>query len=137
MGRIDKMIGERYGRQVVLGYGSRDGYVLCKCDCGTIHEVDAGSLTRSSGYVVSCGCYRSEVNHASRGNLMARLKSTKAYKSNGTAIRGVLFRRGRYEANITYGGTTYYLGRFDNLEDAVRARTEAESRYFKPVIAGK
>lgn len=33
---------------------------LCKCECGTIKEIDAFPL--SKGITVSCGCYNKEVN---------------------------------------------------------------------------
>ena len=37
----------------------------------------------------------------------------------------------RYRAQISVNGKQLHLGCFDNLEDAKRARQEAEQRYFK------
>lgn len=60
---FDDLTGERFGRLVVekldhikiVGIG-RKYYWVCKCDCGKITVVDAGSL--KTGHTQSCGCYR-------------------------------------------------------------------------------
>lgn len=55
------LIGRKFGRLRVIANASRKGYVVCKCDCGNIHEVRACSLTKRKQPTVSCGCYRREV----------------------------------------------------------------------------
>ena len=62
--------GQRFGRQVVLGFGYRLGfkdrengtyyryYWQCRCDCGTIHYVEGTNLRL--GRSQSCGCLRNE-----------------------------------------------------------------------------
>lgn len=58
----ESIIGERFGRLVVVGYHHSNKYKstwwLCKCDCGNEKIVYRGSLT--SGDIISCGCYREE-----------------------------------------------------------------------------
>jgi len=62
-------VGQKYGRLTVLRIiGIRQAqhkdrvrnkyFVECKCDCGSITEVNVASLL--SGSTVSCGCYRKE-----------------------------------------------------------------------------
>lgn len=56
------MIGERFGRIVVLEYiGHRDyvAYLRCKCDCGCITVASAVHIR--NGRTSSCGCFRSQV----------------------------------------------------------------------------
>ena len=61
--KIDSMIGQRFGRLVVLSLDksahSKPGkYYLCECDCGT-KKVILGSSLRS-GHTKSCGCLQRE-----------------------------------------------------------------------------
>ena len=59
---IDKT-GSRYGKLVVLRrVENRGGFVMweCKCDCGTILPVAAGSL--STGNTKTCGCGHRDAN---------------------------------------------------------------------------
>jgi hypothetical protein len=57
------LVGQRFGRWVVLAEGGRTprGQVRwrCRCDCGVEKDVDGGSLR--NGKSTSCGCYRSEI----------------------------------------------------------------------------
>lgn len=60
----DNLIGKRFGRLEVI---SREGYDRehhttiwkCKCDCGTIKDIEAMAL--QSGRTQSCGCLKSEL----------------------------------------------------------------------------
>lgn len=58
--RVNKHIGERYGKlTVIANTGKRtkkEPIWLCKCDCGNYKEVPTGSLM--SGHTQSCGCLR-------------------------------------------------------------------------------
>ncbi|HAA0449444.1 TPA_asm: AP2 domain-containing protein, partial [Listeria monocytogenes] len=40
----------------------------------------------------------------------------------------------KWEASITFKRNHHFLGRFTKKEDAIKARLEAEEKYFKPVI---
>ena len=54
--------GQRFGRWVVLERApKKDGHATwwkCRCDCGTVKEVNGNSLLR--GDSKSCGCYHRE-----------------------------------------------------------------------------
>ena len=60
-GNIKNLVGQRFGRLLVLGRSSEPGKPvrwLCRCDCGTEKAVLAGKLT--TGNTVSCGCLVAE-----------------------------------------------------------------------------
>lgn len=58
-----------------------------------------------------------------------RMKRT--ISSNTSGYNGVYRNRksGRWTAQITFKGKTYYLGSFDDIEDAVKARRRGEEMY--------
>lgn len=62
MGKGRDLIGERFGRLIVIEENgrnkSRQKMWLCRCDCGNEKEVPTSYLT--SGDTTSCGCYRKE-----------------------------------------------------------------------------
>lgn len=68
--RCLSLIGHKYGRLTVLDIaepkirpnGQRVPMLLCRCDCGKDVEVCSYELTGHK--TISCGCYRSEANHA-------------------------------------------------------------------------
>ncbi len=53
-------------------------------------------------------------------------------KNNTSGIKGVCWHKTteKWIAKITVGGKNIYLGVFDNFDDAVQARKEAEEKYF-------
>lgn len=52
-------------------------------------------------------------------------------KDNTSKIIGVSRLRGKWQANIQYKHKKYYLGVYNNFEDAVRARLKAEQRLLQ------
>jgi hypothetical protein len=42
--------------------------------------------------------------------------------------------REKWRASIGFKGKSYELGLFDDIHDAVKARKEAEERFYRPVI---
>lgn len=50
--------GQVFGRWTVIDAVKRNGYITCKCSCGTVKNVYAQNLNR--GKTKSCGCYRKE-----------------------------------------------------------------------------
>lgn len=57
-------------------------------------------------------------------NVSNRVLKTKTGKT------GVYLSKGKYIATITYSKKSYYLGSFHNLDDAIKARKEAEMKYY-------
>ena len=65
MSLMQNLTNVRFGRWLVTGIAPRRNtdrsvYWYCRCDCGTVKEIAAGSLRK--GQSTSCGCYRTEVN---------------------------------------------------------------------------
>jgi hypothetical protein len=58
--------GERFGRQLVLGYKGKSGNGhsdwYCLCDCGSLTVVNSNTLLR--GHSKSCGCLGAEIREA-------------------------------------------------------------------------
>lgn len=56
--------------------------------------------------------------------------------SNTSGYTGVIWNkaRGVYQARIQLHGKGKHLGSFDNIEEAVKVRKEAEKLYFKPLL---
>lgn len=63
-----------------------------------------------------------------QGNAMNRVKS----KANTSGVTGVYWssKKQKWQASIGYKRKQIHIGYFDNLEDAVKARKEAEEKYF-------
>ena len=59
----------------------------------------------------------------------ANMKNTKISSNNKTGVIGIHMGRGRYVAQIKHQGETKHLGIFSTLDEAVKARKIAESRY--------
>lgn len=59
------IIGERFGRLVVVRRDTKYNYWICLCDCGKEKGIFRGSLT--SGKSVSCGCSRFDGEWIKRG----------------------------------------------------------------------
>lgn len=73
-------LGTKFGRWTVIGKKIRRNnrtYILCKCDCGTIKEVQYQNLR--NGISTSCGCYHKELLRKQKyvhGEKHTRLYST-------------------------------------------------------------
>lgn len=107
----------------------------CRCDCGKELDLSYNILMYTNQR--SCGCRR-EANTASlRSHLthvadttVNSLKSQKLPKNNTTGHRGVYFIRGKYVAKINFQRKAYYLGAYDNIDDAIEARLDAQEQLF-------
>lgn len=131
--------GRRFGRLTVLSFdGNRGGkyYWRCQCDCGREAVVAQTNLLR--GRTKSCGCLQAGTLTENRklvdGTSVALLEKTpgRLVRSNTSGHNGVYFNRRseKWAAQIGFKGKTYYLGSFENIEDAVAARQEAEKRIY-------
>lgn len=144
------LTGMRFGYLIVKGRSKnldQDGRTLwiCECRCGKIVEHISDVLLKEN--TTSCGCKWQE--NATRNHKILKDKYTmngvrvdsltrKTPKNNTTGFKGVSLtvRRGKkkFRAYIEIKGKRMELGLFDNLEDAVKARKEAEEKYHKPYI---
>lgn len=70
---------------------------------------------------------KSNLRVATHGN---NLKNVGVRSNNTSGTTGVSFDRGKWVSRITINGKHMHLGRFENFDDAVAARKEAEEKYF-------
>lgn len=135
--------GQRFCQLVALYPVSQTdakGYRIwhCRCDCG--NEVDVSYNNLMYGNQKSCGCRKRNheqilntyLTHAA-GTSMDMLKSKKLPADNTTGCKGVYLVRGKYMAKIVFQKKQYVLGSYEQYDDAVRARQEAEELLFDSV----
>ncbi len=68
------------------------------------------------------------------GTSLDILRSKKVPTDNTTGYKGVYLINGKYVAKINFQKKAYYLGSFDNIEEAHEARLDAEEALFQPTL---
>jgi len=142
------LTGKRFGKLTVLKQSnktSKHGAVWeLKCDCGNTSTAVTSDLT--SGKIKTCGCSWSEA-----GNKVQKWKEndkidgvfvpmlTKNSPTGASGVKGVRRRvrkngTVRWQAHIGIKNKDIYLGSFKTIEEATKARKEAEEKYYKPYI---
>lgn len=120
----------------------------CICECGNTMDLFFNQLETKG--IQSCGCKQKEqareimkdenspvrkITKLSRFNGTSAFKlNQKLSKNNTTGVKGVTKVKNRYRANITISNKKIFLGSFETLSEAARARKRAEEKYFKPII---
>jgi len=110
----------------------------CRCDCGNEIDVSYNALMYTKHK--SCGCRKKEHNRNLKnylthiaGTSVDGIKSKKIPKDNTTGYKGVYLIKGKYTAKIVFQKKAYYLGNFDDIEEAAQARRDAEEILFDGV----
>lgn len=155
---LKDLTGKRFGKLAVVGLariekvlyknGTRNRfYWECKCDCGNVVIIDGKKL--KTGKINSCGDikrnenkgYTQIGNEFKKENILkegTRLDnlSGKLSKANTSGVRGVSFKKdkNKFKATIGFKKKTYFLGYYDKLEDAKKAREKAEQELYKPIL---
>lgn len=147
--RID-LTGQRFGRLVVLKESKKrlSNQVTweCKCECGNTTKVRQYSLT--TGNTKSCGCLKKEYEKVALSNKGPFRQDTlvegtdlrqlykKKQRNNTSGVPGVTFRKKeqKWYARIYLKGKEIRLGYFESKKDAIKARKEAEKKYFDPIL---
>lgn len=132
-------IGKRFGKLTVTGYAGKCAGMhrwRCRCECG--NETIVGQTLLQSGKTKSCGCLQAniykenlELKDGTSVTILRAIKSGRLIKTNTSGYTGVYFNKrcGRWVAQITFQGKTRYLGSFELLMDAVKARQRGEEIY--------
>lgn len=145
------LTGVKFGRLTVLedlGKIDNQYFCKCKCECGSIKIIKSKLLI--SKHTKSCGCLSSESviknqklafekfkdKYLVEGTSLSMIKKENPIKTNTSGVTGVTWdkRREKWMAQIIFKGKHYYLGRYDNKEDAVKARKEAEEKLHKEFL---
>lgn len=138
--QIDDLSGKIFGHLKVLRLAKKEGkrtFYECLCDCGETIIVNRDSLVR--GATISCGHIqkmRSKENtdivkqyYVNNTNVYAA-KGTKKPRNNTSGVKGVCKNKAKnkYSAYITFQKKRYFLGYYDKIEDAAKARKTAEDK---------
>lgn len=131
-------VGKRFGRLTVLEYAGKKRkvtdrskttitYWKCQCDCGK--EVVVGQPELQNGDTQSCGCLQRERSTESLdlydNTSVAILERDKRRlrSSNTSGYTGVCQTKdGKWIAYINFKKKRYWLGRYEKIEDAIKAR---------------
>lgn len=135
---LKDFVGKRFGMLTVLEYaGKRDGMHRwrCLCDCGK--ESVVGQTLLQSGKTKSCGCLqRGAILDNLRlvdGTSVTKLEAMRGRRlsSNTSGYTGVYWnaKKQKWAAQITFRNKTYYLGTYDKIENAVKARKRGEEMH--------
>lgn len=147
----DPNIGKTFGLLKVLDRLNTRGSAkyLCQCECGN-KVIKYGHLFIYGG-ATSCGCINtkssrevmSAVGHLGQEKIKEMSKEgtmllslvRKVGRNNTTGVKGVCAtKNGKYRAYITLKRKSIHLGVFPTLEEAKKAREEAEKKYFLPIL---
>lgn len=142
--------GKKFGNLIAverIGINAKNRKSLwrCHCDCGKDTIVQSDHLL--SGNTLSCGCLRvnagNEVQVYNEENLRVDGVFTPILKSkvrvdNKLGVKGVheVKRKNtiKYKATIRIKGKDIYLGTYDTIEEAIRARKQGEEIHHKPYL---
>ena len=136
---LKDFIGRRFGQLTVTEYAGKQAGMhrwKCRCDCGK--ETVVGQTLLQNGKTKSCGCVQANVYkenlklmEGTSVTILRAIKNGRLIKSNTSGYNGVYYSsaRKRWIAQITFQGKTKYLGSFELLEDAVKARQRGERVY--------
>ena len=137
-GSARDLTGQRFEHLVVLyplDPSNRTTTALwrCRCDCGNEVNVTYHALTRGNNK--SCGCLKKKYQalvhdrlHLIDGTCVEWLVGRKSRVDNASGFRGVFKKKnGKYLASIGFKKKVYYLGTFDDYDEAVAERLVWES----------
>ncbi len=134
--------GKRFGRLTVLEYAGTAGslgkagrasFWKCRCDCG--NELIVRQTELQNGGTQSCGCLQkeraAECLELLDGTSAVLLERSKQIRSdNKSGHTGVfLMKNGKWGAYINFKKKRYWLGRFSDFQDAVKARRRGEEMH--------
>jgi len=150
---MEDLTGKRFGRLIVLSQedlpekqsnGNTVGW-RCRCDCGK--EIVATRKQLVNQGLKSCGCLLSDTARDKiKNNVLRHYKGTtisainpnrSPNRNNTSGVKGVYWSKSekKWTAKIGLQNKSITIGRFDTLEDAAKAREQAEKDIHAPIIA--
>ena len=125
-----------------LNIKDKKGYMMwhCRCNCGT--EVDYSYNELMYGNVKSCGCLRrvhgkklsTHLTHVGGTTLNLLQDQKKEASRNSTGVRGVYLSHGKYVVKMVFQQKVYYLGIYEELEQAAEVRKRAEELVHQSAV---
>lgn len=148
MSRAKDLTGSRVEKLLLLERKRENNrtFYYCKCDCGNEKWIRADVLLKAK----SCGCERIEKlkcneklynayldKNIIEGTNLSIITRKKPTKANTSGNKGVSYEasKGKWVAQIWFKKKHYYLGRYNNKEDAIKARKEAEEKLHKEFLS--
>lgn len=137
-------IGKTFGKLTVLRYAGKKAGMHrweCRCECGGITIV--GQTLLQNGKTKSCGCIQAAIIYDNMkfvdGTSVTLLESAEKRRisTNTSGYNGVYLNKKTHKwiAQIGFKGKTYYLGSYDKIEDAAKARQTAEEKMYGEFLA--
>ena len=131
----EDLTGKVFDRLTVVERENKVNYWRCLCSCGEETSVRYDNLV--SGQTKSCGCLqKAQIKKNLKlvdGTSVTKIESNreKLLANNTSGYNGVYRNRrtGKWIAQITFKGKTYYLGSYDEIGSAVSARRTGEQMY--------
>lgn len=135
-------MGKVFGRLTVIGYAGRKRkktersavtitYWRCRCSCGK--EVIAAQPELQNGDTQSCGCLQKErvrdvLKLVDDTSVTILERNQKIRRSNTSGCTGVTYdkKTQKWAAYINFKKKRYWLGRYADKKDAIKARKTAE-----------
>lgn len=107
------------------------GDIVWKCSCSCGNTIDLPATRLLSGNTSSCGCLQKshlkKVNKTfANTNLAQVLRDDPISTVAVSGYVGVAPKRDKWQAYIRYKGVNYFLGCYDDMEDAIKARARAK-----------
>ena len=136
--RLD-LTGQRFGKLTAVEPLGKTGDAYkwrCRCDCGGECEVAVANLR--NGHTQSCGCTGGTPNITLvDGTCIELIRNNTIRSNNSSGVTGVVWqkRARRWRAEIGFKRKRYFLGLYDSFDDAVKARKNAEAKYFGSFLA--
>lgn len=127
-----------YDRLTVVGTTVINGKLkyICDCSCGNTGVI-ANPQDLRRGSKKSCGCiHKGDEAFAKslyvEGTAPCKLNGNNIRSTNTSGVTGVWYdkRRGKWTAEIVFQKKKHYLGRFEDKEEAIKVRKEAEKNIF-------
>ena len=135
---MENLTGRIFGKLTVLElaeWKKGTSYWRCRCECG--NETIVRYVYLINGHTKSCGCLqRGAILDNLRlvdGTSVTKLEAmrNRTISSNTSGYTGVYRQKnsGKWVAQITFKNKTYYLGAYDNIDDAIKARKRGEEMH--------
>ncbi len=150
MGKSPDITGQVYGRLTVLGRSDKRGkrgsrtvmLWQCRCSCGAITYKAKDTLTNPDiSMCADCAAkYATEKARANAGFVagtqLSKIRDMTPSAANTSGYRGIYYesKHDRWRAEIRFQRKRYYLGTYKKLEDAIKARKNAEEELYKPFL---